>query len=398
MRSGRRSSFRRREVTPTESGDLGHGAHRRPRSTINCSVVTRCSTRRCGRPRNRDTAVPPGVPYLLKDLAAEAYGAGLGDCDFSGAASGATTPDLSRLAKRTGHLWQSEYAELGLVPTCKRNCSAQRRNPWDVLRFHSRSSGGSLRSPPHGARRARGTIWVARYGSPRQRVVCRLKPTRARDPFGPEYGDVISGWAVEHALAARPGQRSAAGCHLSGTQQCLCPSANGATIGTGGRGRYRRSAHCLRRARTGWLAWACRLFGSPGGCGHAVHVARPRGCGGGSCGSSQGRSAPRWGRCSMQQPPGSCALGSDGLVASRGLTIEPIRARLLGARAERVSAAAYLGAIETLQRFSRRVAEFLTGFNLWLTPTMSTPRRRSARSCRPPRSRCAPPTAANSAC
>ena len=27
-----------------------------------------------------------------------------------------------------------------------------------------------------------------------------LKPTRARNPFGPEYGDVVSGWAVEHAL------------------------------------------------------------------------------------------------------------------------------------------------------------------------------------------------------
>ncbi len=27
-----------------------------------------------------------------------------------------------------------------------------------------------------------------------------LKPTRARNPLGPEYGDVISGWACEHAL------------------------------------------------------------------------------------------------------------------------------------------------------------------------------------------------------
>src|SRR5207249_6573139 len=27
-----------------------------------------------------------------------------------------------------------------------------------------------------------------------------LKPTRARNPFGPAYGDVVSGWAVEHAV------------------------------------------------------------------------------------------------------------------------------------------------------------------------------------------------------
>ena len=27
-----------------------------------------------------------------------------------------------------------------------------------------------------------------------------MKPTRARNPLGPEYGDAINGWACEHAL------------------------------------------------------------------------------------------------------------------------------------------------------------------------------------------------------
>jgi amidase len=27
-----------------------------------------------------------------------------------------------------------------------------------------------------------------------------LKPTRGRNPVGPEYGDAVSGWAAEHAL------------------------------------------------------------------------------------------------------------------------------------------------------------------------------------------------------
>src|SRR5262249_4440116 len=40
---------------------------------------------------------------------------------------------------------------------------------------------------------------------------------------------------------------------------------------------------------------------------------------------------------------------------------------------QHVSAADYLQAIEELQRFSRRVAEFLTRFDMWLTPTMSAP-------------------------
>ena len=52
--------------------------------------------------------------------------------------------------------------------------------------------------------------------------------------------------------------------------------------------------------------------------------------------------------------------------------IEPIT-RAYWQSGEHVSAAEYLEAIEDLQRFSRRVAEFLTTFDLWLTPTMSTP-------------------------
>ena len=38
-----------------------------------------------------------------------------------------------------------------------------------------------------------------------------------------------------------------------------------------------------------------------------------------------------------------------------------------------MSAADYLQAIEELQRFSRCVADFLTHFDMWMAPTMSTP-------------------------
>jgi amidase len=40
---------------------------------------------------------------------------------------------------------------------------------------------------------------------------------------------------------------------------------------------------------------------------------------------------------------------------------------------QKVSAADYLLAIEDCQAFTRRVAQFLTSIDLWLTPTMSTP-------------------------
>src|SRR5205823_264074 len=40
---------------------------------------------------------------------------------------------------------------------------------------------------------------------------------------------------------------------------------------------------------------------------------------------------------------------------------------------EHTSGADYLEAIEDLQRFARGIAHFLTGIDVWLTPTMSTP-------------------------
>lgn len=52
--------------------------------------------------------------------------------------------------------------------------------------------------------------------------------------------------------------------------------------------------------------------------------------------------------------------------------IEPLT-RAYWERGERITAGEYLSAIEELQRFSRGVARFLTGFDCFVTPTLSTP-------------------------
>lgn len=52
--------------------------------------------------------------------------------------------------------------------------------------------------------------------------------------------------------------------------------------------------------------------------------------------------------------------------------LEPLT-RVYWEAGRRVSAADYLLAVEDLQVFSRTVAGFLTGFDAWLTPTMSEP-------------------------
>src|SRR5204863_10064822 len=94
--------------------------------------------------------------------------------------------------------------------TCESALFGPTRNPWDLGRSTSGSSGGSA------AAVAAGIVPIAHAndlgGSIRYPAsncgLFGLKPTRARTPLGPEYGDAISGWAVEPVVTvsvrARP--------------------------------------------------------------------------------------------------------------------------------------------------------------------------------------------------
>src|SRR5207248_10357005 len=92
--------------------------------------------------------------------------------------------------------------EFGLMPACEPVLFGPTHNPWAPGHSTNGSSGGSA------AAVASGMVPVAHAndmgGSIRYPAsacgLFGLKPTRARVPLGPEYGDVLGGWAVEHAL------------------------------------------------------------------------------------------------------------------------------------------------------------------------------------------------------
>ncbi len=89
-----------------------------------------------------------------------------------------------------------------MVPTCEPVLHGPTRNPWDTTRSTSGSSGGSAAAvAARMVPMAHGNDLGGSLRYPASACgLFGLKPTRARNPLGPEYGDVVSGWACEHAL------------------------------------------------------------------------------------------------------------------------------------------------------------------------------------------------------
>src|SRR6185437_512070 len=92
--------------------------------------------------------------------------------------------------------------EFGMVPTCEPVLFGPARNPWDVGRSTSGSSGGSAAAVAAGlVPMAHGNDLGGSLRYPASACgLFGLKPTRARVPLGPEYGDAIGGNAAEHAI------------------------------------------------------------------------------------------------------------------------------------------------------------------------------------------------------
>ena len=116
----------------------------------------------------------------------------------------AVDSELVRRLKRAGLiiLGRTNTPELGLGPTTEPRLYGPARNPWDPTRTTGGSSGGSaaavacrMVSAAHG-NDAGGSIRIPASCC----GVFGLKPTRARVPAGPHYGELLGGLAVEHAL------------------------------------------------------------------------------------------------------------------------------------------------------------------------------------------------------
>jgi len=146
-----------------------------------------------------------GVPFLMKDFAAEV--AGVRFCEGSAFLRDyipAVDAELYRRYCRAGlvTIGKTNLPEFAIGVTTEPRLFGATRNPWDTTRSPGGSSGGA------GAAVAARVVPMAHGndvgGSIRIPASCcgvfGLKPSRGRTSLAPHYGDILSGFFVEHAL------------------------------------------------------------------------------------------------------------------------------------------------------------------------------------------------------
>jgi amidase len=324
-----------------------------------------------------------GVPYLLKDLVVEVEGTPFteGSRFLRGNKSRFTSELAARLAQAgLIVIGRTNSPEFGMVPACEPLLHGPTRNPWDVGRSTSGSSGGSAAAVASGmVPMAHGTDLGGSIRYPASACgLFGLKPTRARVPLGPEYGDAISGWAVEHAIT-RTVRDSAALLDVEAGAMpgdpYPAPPVERPFADEVGRDPG--------RLRIGWTAQTAE-----GDLGHPDCVAAVEDAA--ALLSSLGHEVVE-AQLPALTPEVGAAIGTvfNGAVSwlvgywIRHLgrepepdELEPLT-RAYWDAGRQVTASEYLLAIEDTQAYGRRVASFLggppDGFDAFLTPTLSEP-------------------------
>jgi amidase len=146
-----------------------------------------------------------GVPFLLKDLGAPYAGVRMtmGTAFLRDFVPDHESELVTRL-RRAGLIivGKTNTPELGILPTTEPRLFGPSHNPWDVHRTPGGSSGGSAAAvaarfvPMAHANDAGGSIRIPASCC----GLFGLKPTRARNPLGPDLGDIYSGLVVDHAV------------------------------------------------------------------------------------------------------------------------------------------------------------------------------------------------------
>jgi Asp-tRNAAsn/Glu-tRNAGln amidotransferase A subunit and related amidases len=320
-----------------------------------------------------------GVPFLLKDSLAALRGVRM-------TAGSALLPhfvpdhdsELVVRLKRAGLIMigKTNTSEFGLVPTTEPRLFGPSRNPWDLKRTTGGSSGGSA------AAVAAGLVPMAHGndggGSLRIPAACcgifGLKPTRARNPLGPDFGDILSGLVVEHALT-RSVRDSAA----------LLDATSGPAIGDPywapppARPFMQEVGADPGRLRIAFTANVSAGAPVHADCLTAVNEAAAL-CA--KLGHEVTEAAPAFDEALAVEGftilwAAGCTSALDTIERRTGKAPDPEHVEpltwALYEMGRKLSASRYLLALTALQRLARKIARFFVDYDVLLTPTLAEP-------------------------
>jgi len=320
-----------------------------------------------------------GVPFLLKDFIAEV--AGVRFTEGTAFLRDYVPREDSELVKRYRRagliiVGKTNTPELALGQTTEPRLFGPTRNPWDTSRTPGGSSGGSAAAVA--ARMVPMAHGNDAGGSIRNPASCcgvfGLKPSRARNPLGPLYGDLFVGLVAEHALT-RSVRDSAA----------LLDATSGPDLGDPywspppARPFVQEVSAKPGRLRIGFT---CR---TP--LGTEVHpecVAAMREAADlcADLGHEVSEAAPAFDAERLYQSYAilaasgfAWAIADWGRRLRRTPTAEFFEPFVwsLAERGRHISAPDYLLALQDLQREARDIARFFVDHDMWLTPTLGEP-------------------------
>jgi amidase len=363
----------RKEVTPRELVEAAIERIEELNPTLN-AVVTPMYEQALSA-ANSSTIDGPfaGVPFLLKDLLAAYAGVKmtLGSHLLQDYVPDHDSELVARL-KRAGLIivGKTNTPEFGLLPTTEPHLFGASRNPWNTDRTTGGSSGGSA------AAVAAGMVPMAHAndggGSIRIPASCcglfGLKPTRARNPLGPDFGDLMSGLVAEHAVTRSVRDSAALLDTTSGPDRgdpYWAPPPTRPFLMEVGEdpGRLRiafttqttigPSVHedCVSAVRD--AASLCADLG------HEVVEAAPK------------LNGELIAHAFTVIWSSECASTLKLLNPNRD-QVEPLT-WALSEMGDQYTAADYLQALATLQRITRQVGDFFVDYDVWLTPTLAEP-------------------------
>ncbi len=364
---------RNKEVEPLELVEAAIERIERLNPTLNAVITPMYDLARTRASGGLPEGPFRGVPFLLKDIMASHAGVrmAMGSKLLQNFVPDHDSELVVRL-KRAGLviLGKTNTPEFGILPTTEPELFGASRNPWDIDRTTGGSSGGSA------AAVAAGMVPMAHAndggGSIRIPAACcglfGLKPTRARNPMGPDFGDVFSGLVVEHAVTRSVRDSAAlldatAGPDVGDPYWAPPPgrlflNEIGADPGklkiafaTRAASDVKVHADCVRAVES--VATLCADLG------HEVAEANLTL----NAEMAQDAFTVLW------------SAGCGSTLKALGSTKEQVEPLTWALKeiSDKFSAADYIHALMTLQRISRDVARFFLDYDVLLTPTLAEP-------------------------